>query len=393
VHGNLSEVIFGDGRKEYRMPDAVGNLFETADRKDRKYSKGGKLLKSKHGEYKYDAEGNLIEKITAKGSFYYIWNEAGMLQKVIRPDKEEVSFGYDALGRRLWKKFKKTITNWVWDGNVPLHEWKTFDAKEAVVDDMITWIFEENSFVPVGKIKGNKTYSIATDHLGTPYQMFSDEGTKFWECELDGYGKPKMLVGENGSCPFRYQGQYEDVETGLYYNRLRYYDSEIGAYISQDPIGLEGGFSPYNYVHDPNKFIDVFGLSSRCAHLDKLAKEAWDTLPDGKGKNMTTVAVGVDKNGNLYVSTSKPYTPRQIKDWAKENNATVVNSKKENVHAEEAVHNNSQPDIVQMGSSKPICKDCENGMNKNNIEYNSDNTSGEQSPKRKREPENGTGDW
>jgi RHS repeat-associated protein len=262
VHGNLSEVIFGDGSKEYRMPDAVGNLFETADRKDRKYSKGGKLLKSKHGEYKYDAEGNLIEKITAKGSFYYIWNEAGMLHKVIRPDKEEVSFGYDALGRRLWKKFKKTITNWVWDGNVPLHEWKEFDAKEAAVDDMITWIFEENSFVPVGKIKGNKTYSIATDHLGTPYQMFSDEGTKFWECELDGYGKPKMLVGENGSCPFRYQGQYEDVETGLYYNRFRYYDGEQGNYISQDPIGLKGGKQFYGYVKDANSYIDTLGLSS-----------------------------------------------------------------------------------------------------------------------------------
>jgi RHS family protein len=41
-------------------------------------------------------------------------------------------------------------------------------------------------------------------------------------------------------CPFRYQGQYEDSETGLYYNRFRYYDPSTGAYISQDPIGLAG---------------------------------------------------------------------------------------------------------------------------------------------------------
>ncbi|WP_202807474.1 RHS repeat-associated core domain-containing protein [Gilliamella sp. wkB18] len=40
--------------------------------------------------------------------------------------------------------------------------------------------------------------------------------------------------------PFRQLGQYEDVETGLYYNRFRYYHPETGLYISQDPIGLAG---------------------------------------------------------------------------------------------------------------------------------------------------------
>ncbi|SUB89296.1 Cell wall-associated polypeptide CWBP200 [Porphyromonas macacae] len=51
---------------------------------------------------------------------------------------------------------------------------------------------------------------------------------------MGGYGH----LYEN--CPFRYQGQYEDEETGLYYNRFRYYDPNAGNYISQDPIGLEG---------------------------------------------------------------------------------------------------------------------------------------------------------
>jgi len=38
--------------------------------------------------------------------------------------------------------------------------------------------------------------------------------------------------------PFRYQGQYDDIETGLYYNRFRYYDPNLGQYITQGPIGL-----------------------------------------------------------------------------------------------------------------------------------------------------------
>ncbi|WP_454986631.1 RHS repeat-associated core domain-containing protein [Capnocytophaga bilenii] len=55
-----------------------------------------------------------------------------------------------------------------------------------------------------------------------------------------------------GFIPFRYQGQYEDIETGLYYNRFRYYSPESGTYISQDPIGLLGGKALYGYVHDSN---------------------------------------------------------------------------------------------------------------------------------------------
>jgi RHS repeat-associated protein len=44
--------------------------------------------------------------------------------------------------------------------------------------------------------------------------------------------------GRAQDCPIRYQGQYEDVEIGLYYNRFRYYDPENGQYISQDRVGI-----------------------------------------------------------------------------------------------------------------------------------------------------------
>ncbi|WP_027392905.1 RHS repeat-associated core domain-containing protein [Aquimarina latercula] len=71
-------------------------------------------------------------------------------------------------------------------------------------------------------------------------------------------------------CPFRYQGQYEDVETGLYYNRMRYYDCNTGTYISQDPIGLDGGISNfYNYSLNSNNGVDIFGLSSNSALLGR----------------------------------------------------------------------------------------------------------------------------
>ena len=72
----------------------------------------------------------------------------------------------------------------------------------------------------------------------------------------------KKRKGNNNSSfiPFKYQGQYEDIETGLYYNRFRYYDSCTGNYISQDPIGLAGGNPTlYAYVKATTCYLDIFG--------------------------------------------------------------------------------------------------------------------------------------
>ncbi|WP_200880456.1 RHS repeat domain-containing protein, partial [Porphyromonas gulae] len=101
-----------------------------------------------------------------------------------------------------------------------------------------------------------------TDYLGTPTEMYNSDGEKTWSAELDIYGSVRTFAGRSLSdCPFRYQGQYEDEETGLYYNRFRYYSPDEGRYISQDPIGLAGGIALYGYVHDSNSWIDPLGLA------------------------------------------------------------------------------------------------------------------------------------
>ncbi|KGN77512.1 hypothetical protein HQ40_01265 [Porphyromonas gulae] len=99
-------------------------------------------------------------------------------------------------------------------------------------------------------------------------EMFNSDGEKTWSAELDIYGSVRNFAGRSLSdCPFRYQGQYEDEETGLYYNRFRYYSPDEGMYISQDPIGLEGDvFNLYNYVIDSNDGIDPLGLYNPYGH-------------------------------------------------------------------------------------------------------------------------------
>lgn len=316
--GNLAKTIFSDGMEQFRNPDTVGNLFKSLERTDRHYGKGGKLLNAVGTNYRYDSEGSLVEKTEAGGkTSKYLWNANGSLKSVTRPDGDIISFTYDALERRLSKRYKNTVTRWLWDGNKPLHEWKELESVNQQLnkvsingDNIITWLFNENNFSPVAKLKCDKKYSIISDHLGTPYQMYNNNGEKFWEAQLDSYGKVRMCKGEHGSCPFRYQGQYEDVETGLYYNRFRYYDAEEGMYINQDPIGLTGGTKLYSYVSDTNIWVDVFGL--KClSEREKALPTALQKRPKWwkKTKKHLDENSPKDANGNFIdAKTGRPIT-------------------------------------------------------------------------------------
>jgi RHS repeat-associated protein len=74
--------------------------------------------------------------------------------------------------------------------------------------------------------------------------------------------------------PLRFLGQYFDAETGLHYNRHRYYDPEIAGFISQDPIGLMGGINTYAYAPNPLSWIDPLGLAKCSSDPYKGVKDA-----------------------------------------------------------------------------------------------------------------------
>ncbi|MEZ8185261.1 RHS repeat-associated core domain-containing protein [Shewanella sp. 5S214] len=63
--------------------------------------------------------------------------------------------------------------------------------------------------------------------------------------------------------PIRFQGQYFDDESGLHYNRFRYYSPGQARFIHQDPIGLVGGINHYQYAPNPVNWVDPFGLSCK----------------------------------------------------------------------------------------------------------------------------------
>ena len=348
--GRLTRSSFSDGTIEAFSYDVLGRLTEARNATgsvSMEYDEGGRVVKECFSgglpgdkgttvENIYDDLGNRIETRTSLGSvvqkahleeelgitfrafgagWRYDWQSDGMLSRVVRPDSKEVSFAYDALGRRTEKTYEGVTTHFVWDGNVPLHEWQEV-AADAGKADVTTWLFEQNTFIPAAKLAANgESFSIVSDYLGTPMQAFDNNGNKVWEQELDIFGRKRTGNNNSSFIPFKYQGQYEDIETGLYYNRFRYYDSCTGNYISQDPIGLAGGNPTlYAYVKATTCYLDIFGWAVANGGTapqhggkghDKVINEDIKQLRNEGATNIRKNQQQVDINGNT-VGKNRP---------------------------------------------------------------------------------------
>ncbi|RHG01865.1 RHS repeat protein, partial [Escherichia coli] len=106
-----------------------------------------------------------------------------------------------------------------------------------------------------------KVHFYHCDHRGLPLALISEDGNTAWRGEYDEWGN--QLNEENPHHvyqPYRLPGQQHDEESGLYYNRHRYYDPLQGRYITQDPMGLKGGWNLYQYPLNPLQQIDPMGL-------------------------------------------------------------------------------------------------------------------------------------
>jgi len=124
---------------------------------------------------------------------------------------------------------------------------------------------------------GSETlYDVHSDHLDTPRMLVERRGAPgseapvvVWRSVYEAYGAAHIDADPDGDATavtfnVRFPGQYCYAETGLHYNRFRYYDPSIGRYISVDPIGQEGGVNVYLYAFaDPVNMTDAAGLQAR----------------------------------------------------------------------------------------------------------------------------------
>ncbi len=332
----MTRAVYGGKEEVWRTADKLGNLYESEAQTDRRYT-GSQLQHDGKWWYYYDNEGNLILKSPYQrhgknpdtswqsGSWAYKWNANGSLKSVKRADGKEFSFKYDAFGRRISKSYGSREFLYIWDKNVPLHEIKKEGKRE---DEITTWVFQ--GFIPTAKIQGDKSYSIISDHIGTPLQAIDTQGNKVWERTLDIYGKVRKETEETANfVPFLFQGQYLDTETELVYNYKRYYSQETGAYISQDPIGLAGGNPTiYGYVKDPNSWIDVFGLNNTTQSHHIISDKNNLT----KNHALISLAGYKDPNDFLQSSTNKIDLPTKYN--TEDNVSSIHSGKHYNIYSE-----------------------------------------------------------
>ncbi|MCL7930673.1 RHS repeat-associated core domain-containing protein [Halomonas llamarensis] len=179
------------------------------------------------------------------------------------------------MGRRISKTVRHTngtatTTHYGWDGDRIVRE-ETDDQRTTVV-------YEPGSFVPMLRIddtqQGQTLSAYITDALGTPMQLVTPNGQPRWLADPDDWAAvKKQRAVRHLTQPIRFQGQWHDEESGLYYNRHRYYDPQQGRYISQDPIGLRGGTNLYGYVTNPTGMVDPLGLFDRPGPIDQSGRK------------------------------------------------------------------------------------------------------------------------
>ncbi|WP_375140079.1 RHS repeat domain-containing protein [Pseudomonas sp. IPO3778] len=138
-------------------------------------------------------------------------------------------------------------------------------------------------------------YYFHTDQIGTPQEMTNAEGQMVWRAYYKAWGGLEALSPNQVEQNLRFQGQYHDRESGLYYNTFRYYDPAVGRFTTQDPIGLMGGENLYRYAPNAPGWIDPIGWCSA-----KLGKNMGAAKGDGTG-NHHLISEEVMKNFNGQV--------------------------------------------------------------------------------------------
>ncbi|MGF6221015.1 RHS repeat-associated core domain-containing protein [Pseudomonas frederiksbergensis] len=279
--------------------DPAGNLL-MQDRPGPTTVKGNRLLMQGDCHFDYDAFGNLIRErrgTAQKLVTEYRYDGQHRLIGVTQPNGSQATYRYDAFGRRISKSVDGKTTEFFWQGD--------HLVAEHSQDHHRSYIYEPGSFRPLAMLDGKGPrqacpFYYQLDHLGTPQELTDYSGDIIWAARYTAYGRLTRLNRDTHQVldqPLRFQGQYFDAETGLHYNRHRYYNPDIGRYLTPDPSKLAGGLNGYQYTRNPTGWVDPLGLSD-CPGGDGCKKPSFgDEDPAGK--------VGVDEGEPTTPSPKK----------------------------------------------------------------------------------------
>src|SRR3990167_525265 len=256
----LIEVSCSDGFFEKYTYDTLGNRLtkETPEgiiTYSYKYDKMGCLAQANDTFYDYDDLGCLIKKTTSQGITKYTYNELAQLTKV-EDKKHTVTFMYNGQGERLSKTVNGDSTQYSYDD-----VFSVFQVLEEKNNDTTRqYIY---GYSCLGFIENNKVFYYLEDSPGNPVGLIVDEtGNIVEQLTYSAFGH------STSSSPVQYNAEHVDLETGLIFLRTRYYDPEVGRFISSDqvPGNLRNpqSLNRYAYVNNnPVNFQDPMGTDRK----------------------------------------------------------------------------------------------------------------------------------
>lgn len=227
------------------------------------YNPAGQLVASEGPQgattYLYDLRGNLMKAIGPAGATTYAWTPEGRLTGVTLPSGAQVSYAYDAEGRRVEKRVGGSVTTYAYDAGRL--------AAVTTSEGVATFAYDPSG-VPLRLTWGGETYALRVDERGSVIEL-TDTATHAPAARLryDAWGQAVEETGDAALLavnPYRFVGAHGvlyDPETGLHQMGARYYDAEGGRFISRDPAEAEVAESSYVYArNNPAAFVDATGL-------------------------------------------------------------------------------------------------------------------------------------
>lgn len=301
-YDRLGRVLSGikAGQAEHFAFDPAGNLLQQpgsriADNRVHVFQ-DLRMQYDAHGNVTHRSKGWHTEQEFSYGPEHQL-RQATVQRRTDRQDPQRsvsqtTHYRYDALGRRVAKTDAFGSTHFAYDGDLLATEQRGSKAAE--------FLYEDGSFVPLARIEGTAgapDYEIQyyhCDQIGAPQELSDEQGRIVWAASYKVWGEVQpvkaLATGTDGGAtqlgartalrsvstatggrqggslgvmeqPLRFQGQYFDAETGLHYNRFRYYDPVVGRFTSQDPIGLLGGLNQLMYAPSAINWLDPLGLA------------------------------------------------------------------------------------------------------------------------------------
>ncbi len=214
------------------------------------------LVQRGEAAFGYDERGNMTSGPTPlPGRARYTYNGRDQLISV-ELNGVKTTYAYDAFGRRVRKESEGKVTRYVWAGPQLLSETTSDGAKQTRRD----YLSHPDRPFPLAMRVGQDVFYLHAGRLAEPLCMTDKRGDVVWQAEYSAFGKASVSV-KKVAQPFRLAGQYFDEETGLHYSLARYYNPELGRYLTQDPLRIEGGSLNF-YIYcdgDPVNRFDPTG--------------------------------------------------------------------------------------------------------------------------------------